>query len=525
VLRMRNKQEIILSHFRDGESKSEISRRLGISRGTVRKYIEDYSREKTKLIKADGSACSEIIESLVEAPRYDSSSRTKRKLTNAIVDRVKGYLDENRKKRSRGQHKQQMKKIDIHEALVQAGYDIGYSSICHLVTALEGHGRESFIRQEYEHGQVCEFDWGEVKLFLDGKLRRLQLAVFTSAKGNYRYARLFVKQDTPSFQQSHGLFFAHIGGVYREMVYDNMSVAVKRFTGHREKEATQGLLSLSAYYLFRFRFCNVCRGNEKGHVEKSVEYVRRKAFAVEDTFPGIDAANTHLVAVCEKLNERPRPSLAHKRSSEILREEREYLLPLPPMFECGEFRECRVDKYSTICIDTCRYSVPESSVERLIMAKVYPERIVCYDNDTRVCEHLRRYGFHEWSIELDHYLLNFTRKPGALAGSVALRQSEGAVRALYTQYYRKHPREFIEVLFYLKESGKEIREITAAIEKLEGLGGFDHNLDKIRIVCERRVEQGVEVKRGEIEEISLRQLTLLAGLIPDNTTLEMEVIL
>jgi transposase len=71
------------------------------------------------------------------------------------------------------------------------------------------------------------------------------MAIFTTAKGNYRYARLFVKQDTPAFQQAHALFFDHIGGVYRELVYDNMKVAVKRFVGPTEKEAARGLLSLS----------------------------------------------------------------------------------------------------------------------------------------------------------------------------------------------------------------------------------------------------------------------------------------
>ena len=35
------------------------------------------------------------------------------------------------------------------------------------------------------------------------------------------------------------------------------------------------------YYQFGFRFCNVRKGNEKGHVERSVEYIRRKAFALE----------------------------------------------------------------------------------------------------------------------------------------------------------------------------------------------------------------------------------------------------
>ncbi len=257
--------------------------------------------------------------------------------------------------------------------------------------------------------------------------------MFTSAKGNYRSARLFVKQDTPSFQPSPALFFAHIGGGARERVYDKMSVAVKRVTGHYTKEAPQGVLSLSTYYLCRVRFCNVCRGNEKGHVEQRVEYVRRTACAVEERFSGIDTANTHLLAVCERGTEHPRPSRVHKSAREILREERESLLPLPPLFECGEFRERRVDTYSTISLETCRYSVPEASVERLIMAKVYPERIVCDDNDTRLCEHRRRYGFPEWSRELDHDLLSFTRKPGALAGSVAFHQSEGAVRALYAQ--------------------------------------------------------------------------------------------
>jgi len=304
-----------------------------------------------------------------------------------------------------------------------------------------------------------------------------------------------------------------------------MSVAVKRFTGHCEKEATQGLLSLSTYYLFRFRFCNVCRGNEKGHVEKSVEYVRRKAFAASDRFLHIDSANEHLLGVCAGLNDRPRPSLGEKSSSEILSAEQEYLLPLPPPFECGEFRERRVDKYSTISIDTCRYSVPEVFVEKVIKVKVYPERIVCYGHDKRVCEHRRRYGFHEWSIELEHYLHSFRRKPGALTDSVALGQREGAVKALYDTYYREHPKDFIEVLFYMKESGKDIHEIRAAVGKLERLSAFDGNLDKIRLVCERQREQKVGGDAGEIVEVSRTQLALLARLIPEDTAFEEEEII
>ena len=59
------------------------------------------------------------------------------------------------------------------------------------------------------------------------------------------------------FQESHALFFEHIGQVYQTIVYDNMKVAVKKFVGPTEKEATDALLKMSIYYGFDFRFCNL----------------------------------------------------------------------------------------------------------------------------------------------------------------------------------------------------------------------------------------------------------------------------
>jgi transposase len=118
----------------------------------------------------------------------------------------------------------------------------------------------------------------------------MQLAVFTSAYSNYRYAFIYDRQDTLAFMESHVRFFQTIGGVYREMVYDNMRVAVARFVGRHEKEPTEALLRLRGHYQFRHRFCNIYRGNEKGHVERSVEYVRRKAFSNRDSFADIEEA-------------------------------------------------------------------------------------------------------------------------------------------------------------------------------------------------------------------------------------------
>lgn len=136
---------------------------------------------------------------------------------------------------------------------------------------------KSFLRDDYIPGNVVEFDWGEVYLFIDGIKTKFYLAVFTLAHSNGRYAYLFRHQNMLAFMESHRNFFRDINGVPAMMVYDNMRVAIKEFVGNGEKKPTESLLRMSNFYCFSFRFCNVRAGWEKGHVERSVEYVRRKA--------------------------------------------------------------------------------------------------------------------------------------------------------------------------------------------------------------------------------------------------------
>ena len=56
------------------------------------------------------------------------------------------------------------------------------------------------------------------------------------------------------------------------------------------------------YYGFKYRFCNVARGNEKGHVEKGIEFVRRKAFSIKMDFDSVEEANIHLKEKLLELN-------------------------------------------------------------------------------------------------------------------------------------------------------------------------------------------------------------------------------
>ncbi len=519
MISMHKKQEIIIRKYRNGESVSRIAREVGICRKTVRSYISKYSEKKNKLMQDDNFKSKELIDDVVREPEYDSSNRKKRKITDEIVAQVKNCLKENQKKQSRGQHKQLMKKIDIFEYLQDNNHNIGYTSICKLINRLESIHAEAFIKQRYSPGEICEFDWGEVKIFINGKLRSFQQAIFTSAYGNYRYSILFPKQNTQCFHEAHALFFEHLGGVFRTIVYDNMKVVVKKFVGKNEKEATDGLLKLSSFYNFDYRFCNVRAGNEKGHVERSVEYVRRKAFSRKDSFLSLEEANQHLLTVCNELNKKPQTGNKNKSALDLFAVEKEYLLPDQPKFECAKLSSLRVNKYSTIIVDSCYYSVPEDYTGKMVTAKIYSSEIICFYENKKICTHKKSYGLGEWNIKINHFMKTLQRKPGAVSGSIALFQMRKNYKILFEKYFSDRAKDFIELLIYMKKNNLHLAVIQNVIGKLEKICPRDISLDKIKTLIERKDDKQSFDKNSAIENSSISQLSELDDLMPHKNSL------
>lgn len=505
---MVDKNRILIAYYRDGESKSSISIRLKLSRKTVRKYITEhetlYGKEQAGKLLQNG---------LSSKPHYNNTSRKKKKLTTKIEDTIKYCLSENKKKRNSGLHKQQMKKIDIHEYLLSKGFNIGYTTVCNYISLSEQRSKESFIKQKYSPGETCEFDWGEVKLYIGGKLQILNLAVFTSAYSNHRWAKLFYRQDTLAFSQSHIDYFKHLQGVHKEMVYDNMRVAVRKFVGYNEKEPTDALLELSNYYKFDFRFCNVRRGNEKGHVEKSVEYIRRKSFSLKTDFTDVPEANAHLFEILNKLNNKGQQLVDNKTANELFEAEKPHLYQSNIPYKCFTEDHSKVDKYSSIILFGNRYSVPDFLVGKLLDVRIFAEKIDVYYNKESVCSHTRSYGAHTWTLDLNHYLTTLFRKPGALKGSLVLNQTDEKVKNLYRDYFSDNSKDFIELLQYCKDKNISFETVEKAVVKLKRISGKDINKDKIITLIDKSKEpETVLNKEDEIYHHSLNMLNEYASL-------------
>lgn len=464
MLEVEVNHQIILLYYREHLGLRQIAKKLKIHRKTVTARIAEYERFKEMPLGDEGNSTVLLNQYLQTGTVYNGTTRTRRVLTDEIILFIDACLLENEAKKLDGRTKQRLKKIDIHEKLLTAGHHLSYSLVCQYIGFKLAKTQEAFIKQGYVAGESCEFDWGEVKLNLDGSYKRFFMAVFASSFSNYRYALLFQHQDTLAFMEAHINFFEHIGGVYLQMVYDNMRVAIAKFVGKTEKVPTEALLQLSNWYQYDWRFCNAARGNEKGHVERSVEFVRRKTFAFKDDFKSFQEAQDYLGQRVSELNKRAL-NTGTESPADKLQEEMNSLNSHPGRMECFSGDYQKVDKFATICMGTNRYSVPDHLTGCMVFVKIYSASIKIYEAAHVVCQHPRSYDRYKWIIDLNHYLTTLQHKPGAVAGSIALQQAPCWVKSLYTNHFSHDARSFIELLQYCQSHDISDQRLNDCVDK------------------------------------------------------------
>ena len=439
------------------KSNREVARLLHIDRKTVATYWNEYQKKLQELnVINDELKIKEIQEEMTSAPKYNVKNRKKRKLTDDVLKRIDEILKEEEEKcKILGSNKQMLTYKQIYGILVREGYDIGISTVSNELASRRNRNKEAFIRQEYEYGDRLEYDFGEVKLIIDGELRKYYMAVLSSPGGNFRWCYLYSNCQKEVFMDSHVKFFTMIGGVYKEVVYDNMKNVVTKFIGKNEKELNEDLVKMSLYYGFKINVTNAFSGNEKGYVEGSVKYLRNQIFAEVYKFKSEEAAIEYMTSQLIKLNETSK-----------IEEEKKYLIPVKPPLELATIRSSVVNKYSFIQLENNFYSVPDYLVGRTVTSKIYYNEILIYSNNEFVCRHKKIDGERQMSVDIKHYLKTFTEKPGALRNSLALK-SNPRLKSIYDIYYNTEPKKFIEIIKKNKEKKLEEIEELLLKEKIE----------------------------------------------------------
>lgn len=344
--------------------------------------------------------------------------------------------------------------------------DISYPTVCNYLRNKKREdnkvpiSKECFLRIHYESGQIVEFDWGEITLYIAGKRTRFYMAVFTFAYSDARYTYLFRHQDQLAFMESHRNFFREVNGVPICMVYDNMRIAVKEFVG-TERKITDTLASMSNFYGFKYRFCNIRSGNEKGHIENSVKIIRNRGFSGEDIyFNNIELAQNHISQICRMLNKE------NKTKENRLTEDCRALKVKNGDLGCFVLGEYKVDKWSTVLVKNVHYSVPDNYVGKTVAVRLYSEKVAIFCNKERVTTHQRSYTNDDWVVDITHYLQTLLHKPNALIHTQAWYNANDKLHKIHDNRFCGTDREFVQLMLFMNEKSYTITDLEEKCKEL-----------------------------------------------------------
>ncbi len=496
------KVKIYNQRFNEGLGFKTIARNLGISKNTVKSYVKVFEDNLSYCNTLSAEEYDEAFLDLFKKNKMNVSKRKSKLITKDIDTFIRTCLDENERKIESGNRKMTMKNVDIYDELCDClNYEGGISTINNYIAKIKDKSKEAFIKRYFEAGEVCEFDWGNVKLTINDEVINFKLAVFSLPYSNFRYAFIYESENMEAFVDSHIKFFKLLGAVPKTLVYDNMRVAVAKFVGKQEKKPTQTLVEMSTFYNYDFRFCNAYSGNEKGSVERAVEFVRRKSFCFNSSFNNLDEAKKQLEIKLDKIN-----SGVHEK----------FDLEIQNMkikkydFVYGTIETCAVDKYSTISVKRHRYSVPDTLVGKTVKVKVTIDYVHIYHNDTKIAMHKRSVGMEKWTLDIYHYTRVLSQKPGGILDSLAFKTMDKKLKTLYIDNFIGLEKDFIKTLELINTYG--IDKINETINQLD-VCSSSINFDSINIMIDsdKRVMPYVEAN-NEVLLASNTSINKYAGI-------------
>jgi transposase len=280
----------------------------------------------------------------------------------------------------------------LHEMLRQRGYPGSAVQVRRAVRHLRpAPPSAAYLRLATLPGEVAQVDWGSFGAIRIGRGTR-PLSAFVLVLGYSRaiHAVFTLDQTLESFLRGHVEAFQTWPGVARTLVYDNLRSAVLERAGTAIRFHPR-LLELAGHYHFAPRPCTQGRGNEKGKVERQIQYLRHAFFAAR-TFVDVADLNAQFRRWRDEIaHQRPHPEQRDRTVAEVLAEEQSRVLPLPAHpFETDVMRTV-VSGKPYVRFDRNSYSIPHTHVRRplTLLASATLVRVVAGPDE--IARHVRSY--------------------------------------------------------------------------------------------------------------------------------------
>ena len=196
--------------------------------------------------------------------------------------------------------------VRILEKLKEQGFEGKYSIVKEYVRSRKMDlDEKATVRFETMPGKQGQMDWGffeEHTVYEDGKWKKLYCFLLVLGYSRMRYIEFVTDMSTNTLIRCHQNAFRYFGGYPEEILYDNMKqVVVKRLLKQEDSTLNRQFEDFAGFYGFKPILCRPYRGQTKGKVERTVQFVRDN-FMVGIKYNSLADLNGQALAWCNKVN-------------------------------------------------------------------------------------------------------------------------------------------------------------------------------------------------------------------------------
>jgi transposase len=336
----------------EGHGTRAIARALGISRGSVKRVIEEGTAEVPRLARAERAE--PWREQILE-----------------LHAAMKGNL------------------VRVHEELCALGAELSYPA---LTAFCRRHGigyepRKPSGRYHFEPGQEMQHDTSPHHAVVAGRRVPVQTAALVLG-----YSRMRFHQHYPRFTRFECKAFLteaarYFGGMCRRCTIDNTHVVVLVGSG-RDMMPVPEMEAFAERFGFEFHAHAVGDANRSAIVERNFDYIDNN-FLAGRSFADWDALNAGARTWCDRDNARPRRHL-HASPRELFATERLALRPLPlHVPEVYRLHQRVVDTEGYVNVWRNRYSVPWQLIGRTVEVRETLRTVEIFNGPRLVARHRR----------------------------------------------------------------------------------------------------------------------------------------
>jgi len=403
----------------------------------------------------------------------------------------------------------------ILQRLRELGFTGGYTIVKdHLQEVrTEKKARRAFVRMEPAAGERFEIDWAHFgSLVYNGAARKLYAFALVECHSRKLYVEFTHSQTFETFVRCHVHAFDAMGGVARELWYDNLATVVAEHHANLVRFNPR-FLAFAREYNFVPRACHVAAAWEKGKIERAIGYIRQNFWPLRHftDLPDVNVQAHHWLTTVA--NQR-----RHRETGEIPDERfrAECLKGIPSItLDHRDSVEALVYKDLRLSFDGNRYCVPPRYVGRRLTVKADSSAVTIYDQHHEVVRYSRSwwrgqtFGAERFQKELYAQMAAAQRQASqnrvvTLLGPIAedyLRQLANTDRAL--------ARQVRELLTLIRDYGPNA--VSAAIVKASAARayGADYIANILRQQQSRRdVQPPLELKDPALKQLVTDPLSL-----------------